>query len=252
MANVGSVGILKHIDDPSVTVIADASAAGVTWVSDSTGSGTDFVKAVAAGKGLHYAGALTAVDNELEEFNGNNLQFAAQEGHSSVEIIVQFSTIADLAFCFGFNDVAEEGNMPMELTGTTISANAGTFVGLLYDDDSTDPDNLYCVWVDGDTVGQTDSTGSVNGQAIKMSGIAPTAAQWFYMKVSMQDRGSGNGARVTFMATDHLGRSVEKVFNTTVTRSTPLCFSYAVENRDATARNLYIRFPNWEQDTPDM
>lgn len=254
MANIGSKGILKHIDDPSVTVIAAAVATGVTWVSDADGSDTDFVRAVEAGKGLHYKGVLAATNDNKIEFASNNLLFAAQEGHAAIEILVQFSVMTDIGFSFGFNDEVEDtsANMPMTNVGTTIAANSTAFVGLIYDDDSTDPDHLYCVWVNGGNVGQTDSQGRVNGELIEMEGMAPTAAKWFYMKVEMQDRGSGNGARATFLAIDHNGRSVEKVFNTSITRSTPLCFHFATQNKDATGRNIFIRSPNWEQSIPNM
>lgn len=254
MANIGSKGILRHIDDPSVTVIADAVGAGVTWMSDADGSDTNFLKAVEVGKGLHYKGVLAATNDNKIEFAGNNLQFTAQEGHSAIELMVQFSSMADIGFSFGFNDEVEDssGNMPMTNVSTTIAANSAAFVGLIYDDDSDDPDNLYCVWVNGGTVGQTDSTGKIAGKYIKMDGMVPTAAKWFYMKVEIQDRGSGNGARATFLAIDHNGRSVEKTFNTSITRSTPLCFHFAAQNKDATGRNIFIRCPNWEQSIPDM
>ncbi len=251
MANAGSVGILEHMDNPDVTIIADATAAGVTWVSDSPGSATDFAKAVAAGKGLHYAGALTAVDNELLEFCGNSLMFTAQEGHAQIEILVQYSVISDVAFNFGFNDTVEDGNLPMDLSGTTLAATATAWAGIVKDFDATF-DELHVAWVNGGTVGQTDSAGKVDGEKVRMEGMSLTAAQWLYMKVEMQDRGSGLGARMTFTAIDHTGKSIEKVFNTSITRSTPLCFHYAVENRDATVRNLFIRMPNWKQTIPDM
>ena len=77
--------------------------------------------------------------------------------------------------------------------------------------------------------------------------MAPTASKWLYLKVEMQDRGSGNGVRATFLATDHNGRSVEKVFNTTVDRTTPMCFYFALEARASSQRNCYIKLPAWEQ-----
>ncbi|KKM21412.1 hypothetical protein LCGC14_1635700 [marine sediment metagenome] len=251
MANAGSMGILRHIDDPSTTVVAAATATGVTWVSDSTGSGVDFKKAVAAGKGLHYAGNSTATDNEVIEFCGNDLNFAAQEGHCEVEILAQFSTIGAHNFTFGFNDAVEEGAAAMELATDTIVATASAFVGILYDADATNPD-LYCVWVNGDTVGQTSAAGSIGGQEIRMRGITPSAAQWLYMKVSLDDLGSGNAARATFLAVDHTGISIEKVFNTTLTRSTPLTYHFVTENRAAAILTTYIKHNNWAQTIPDM
>ena len=252
MANAGSRGLQQHIDDPSVTVIAAATAAGVTWVSDSTGSGTDFVKAVAAGKGLHYAGATTATDNEVVELCGNNLMFAAQEGHCSVEALIQTSTIGAHAFTFGFNDTVEEGAVAMELATDTIAATATDFVGILYDADATNLD-LYAVWVVGGTVGQTSAAGSVNGKTIRLNGVTPTAAQWLYLKVELQDLGSGNGVRATFLAVDHNGKSFEKVFNiASWDRTLPLTYHLVFENRAAAVCTLFTKQNDWEQSIAGM
>ena len=253
MANAGSVGILRHIDDPSITVINTASAAGLTWVSAGDSSDTPYVKAVAAGKGLHYAGALTTTDNQMVEFSGNNLQFTAQEGHCEVEILAQWSLVAGLAFNFGFNDqILETANsLPLELATTTISANSASFLGFVFDIDA-DNDDLHCGWVNSSVVGQTDADGSVDGEPIRMEGLSPTLAQWLYMKVELQDRGSGLGARAVFTAIDHNGKSDVKTFNTTLTRSTPLAFYYGIENRDAVGMSMFIRMPNWAQGIPDM
>ncbi len=253
MANMGSQGILKHIDDPMVSIMGTAAAAGVTWVAEGD-AGTSFVRAVAAGKGVHYAGALSAVNNEMEEFCSNNLMFTGQEGHSAVEVLLQLSAVTAIAVNFGFNDeVLETGSnsLPMEIGTTTVSANSASFVGLVYDT-GADSDYLHCCWVDDSTVGQTDSTGKVDGKYIKMDGMAPTASKWLYMKVEMQDRGSGNGVRATFLAVDHLGRSVEKVFDTSIDRDVPLCYYLGIENRGANVVSLYTKSNNFEQTIANM
>jgi len=110
MANMGSIGTLKHIDDPSITVIAvDTAAAGKTWVTQND-SGTDVARAVAAGKGWHYTGATAATTADLTEFCSNSLMFAGQEGHAAIEIMVQFSSVSAMAFNFGFNDDVLDGS----------------------------------------------------------------------------------------------------------------------------------------------
>lgn len=252
MANVGSMGILRHIDDPSVTVIAAATATGVTWVSDAGGAATDFVKAVVAGKGLHYKGVMDASDNSLLEFCGNNTHFYAQEGHCEVEILIQFSAPTTHSFNFGFNDTVEDGNLPIDLSGTTLTKTAAEYCGFVYDGTDATNKNLHCVWVNGDTIGQSDADGKIEGQEIRMRGIGPTAAQWMYLKLSLDDRGSGNGARATFLAVDHTGISIEKVFNTTVSRSTGLVYHLAIENRTDDGGNVFIKHCNWAQTIPDM
>lgn len=252
MANAGSMGILRHIDDPSVTVIADAVAAGVTWLSDAGGSATNFVRAVAAGKGLHYFGVMDAVDDSLLEFAGNNLQFTAQEGHPEIEILLQFEDESEHSFNFGFNDTVEDGNLPIDLSGTTLTKTADEYCGFVYDGTDATNKNLHCVWVNGGTIGQSDADGLIEGQEIRMRGIKPTDAKWLYLKVSLDDRGSGLGARATFLAVDHTGISIEKVFNTTVSRSTGLCYHLAIENRTAVGGDVFLKHNNWAQTIPDM
>ncbi len=252
MANMGSQGIIKYVDDPMTTVIADATAAGVTWVTDAGGSATNFARTVAAGKGVHYIGVMDAADNSLLEFCGNNENFSPQEGNCSVEVLIQFSKPNTLSFNFGFNDTVEDGNLPIDLSGTTLTKTATEYCGLVFDGvDATDK-VMHCVWVDDDTIAQSDSQGKINGKFIRMDGMAPTADKWFYMKVEMQDMGSDSGVRATFLAVDHLGRSVEKVFNTSVDRDATFTYHLAIETRAATASNIYLRGCNWEQTIPNM
>lgn len=255
MANIGPKGILRHIDNPAITILSDTAGAGKTWTTDSDASDADFARAVAVGKGLHYVGTLSANDNRMLEFCSNNLYFVVQEGHCEVEALVQFSAVDELAFNFGFNDeVLETGNttLPMEINGSdVISANSASFVGFVYDIDGTS-DYLVCSWVDDSTIQQTDADGRVKGAKIKMSGMAPTAAKWLYLKVELDDRGSGNGARATFLAVDHTGLSMERTFNTTLDRDVPLCYYFGIENRGGTGMTVYTKHNNWAQTIPDM
>lgn len=247
MANVGSIGITRHIDDPSVSTVNATAGAGVTWALSSDSSDTAFAKAVAAGKGLHYAGATAATDDNMIEFCSNNLIFAAQEGHAEVEILLQLDDITNAAFFFGFSDDVQEtaNTIPVELETTTFTNRAATHCGIVYDVDATN-DDLHCHWADGGT----NTTTAIAD--LRMSGMAPANAKWMYLKVELDDRGSGNGARATFLAVDHNGRSVEKTFNTTVTRSTALCYYFGYENRSASVHNVYIKHNNWAQTIPDM
>jgi len=252
MANMGPQGILRHIDDPATAIVSGTAGTTVTWLGEAGGSATLFVRAVAAGKGLHYKGVMDAVDNSLLEFASNNLYFTAQEGHCAVEIMIQFEDASEHAFTFGFNDTCEDTNLPIDLLTTTLTKTATDFCGFVYDGTDATNKELHCVWVDNGTIGQSDANGSVGNQAIRMKGMAPTDAKWLYMKVELQDRGSGNDARATFLAVDHLGRSVEKVFNTTVGRAIPFCYHLAIENRTATGGDVFLRCCNWEQSIPSM
>lgn len=254
MANVGSIGIFKHIDDPSVTVIAtDTVATGTAWVTTTDG-GTVLGRAVAAGRGVHYAGATNSSSGSMTEFVGNNTIFTGQEGHSAVEILVQLTEIDSMALNFGFNDeVLETGgssSLPMEISSAAITANSASFIGFVYDTDA-DNDELHCLWVDDGVVGMSDADSSVDGKPVRMKGMAPTSSKWLYLKVEMQDMGSGKGVRATFLAVDHLGRSMEKVFNTSVDRDVQMCYYLAIESRGS-ANSIYLRNCNFEQTIADM
>jgi hypothetical protein len=248
MANAGSVGILVHDDDPSNAIVSATEGTTITWAVSSDTSDTAIVRAVAAGKGLHYAGATYATDDNMIEFCSNNLNFSGQSGHSEAEVLLQLSDVTNIAFNFGFNDdVLDGGNtLPVELSGTTWTTTSSTFCGIVYDTDATN-DELHVMWVDDDV----DSVTPI--ATLRMKGMAPTAGKWLYMKVELDDMGSSaGGVRATFLAVDHTGKSVEKTFNTTVDRDCPLCFYLGVENRSASAHNVYIRKPNWKQTIADM
>lgn len=251
MANMGSQGIVKHIDDPSTAILNTSEAGGKTWVSYAS-TGTAFTKVVAAGKGLHYAGVTGGSGGDYLEWAGQLLQFSGQEGHSAIELLIQFSSVTALAFNFGFNDDVLETTttLPVEIGTAAWTANADTFVGFVYDTGATNAE-LHCYWANGGTEGMSNANSSVDGKPVRMKGMAPTASKWLYLKVEMQDRGSGKGVRATFLAVDHLGRSMEKVFNTSVARTTALCYSYLVESRGA-AITTYLKCPNWEQTVPNM
>ena len=249
MANVGSKGIVRY-EETMATANVTAAGTGVGWVV-SNDSGTDFSRAVNTSRGLHWAGATGAGGTgQMTEVVGDSLMFTGQTGHSSVELLVQFDVITSLAFNFGFNDeVLETGggaSLPMELSTTTWASNSANFLGFVFDTDA-DNDELHCCWVASNVDCSATSATLVDGKSLRMTGGAPTASKWLYLKVEMQDRGSGNGVRATFMAADHTGWSAEKVFDTTVARTTPMCFYFALEARASSQRNCYIKCPAWEQ-----
>lgn len=247
MAGIGSKGIIRYVETFATDSISTSGADGVGWFVSSDSGDTAIARAVAAGKGLHATGATSVDDNNLIEFCGDTLMFAGQEGFSAVEVLLQLDDVTNVAFNFGLNDDVNDASntLPAELSGTTWTANAATFVGLVYDVDATN-DDLHCFWVD-------DSSATSTAIAdLRMQGVAPANAKWFYMKVEMQDRGSGNGVRVTLTAQAQNGNSVSKTFNTTVDRDCPLCWYLGIENRSGTAHNVYIKAPAWEQSIADM
>ena len=257
MANVGSKGIVRYeetfatdsIDGGTAGGGAGSAANGIAWIGSADTGDTAFVRVVAAGKGLHVAGALTNVNADRLEFMSDQLLFTGQEGHSSVELLLQLSSIANVAFFFGFNDAATGPNniIPVKLDATTFTQNAADgCLGILFDTNA-DNDELHCFWGNA----ATKTTTAIAD--LRMNGMAPTASKWLYMKGEMQDLGSTSGkVRATFLAVDHNGRSVEKVFNTSVDRDLPMNLYLGVENRSTTARSVYIKCPAWQQTIADM
>ncbi len=250
MANVGSIGITRYFETFAADTISTglagssdgAAGNGIAWVTSADAGDTAPVRAVNTSRGLHVSGATDTTDDDLVEFNGDTLMFTGQTGHSSIELLLQFDIVTTLALNFGFNDeVTDSSNsLPVELSGTTWTSNATAFLGFVYDTDA-DNDELHVFWVNAGT----DTTESIAD--LRMVGMAPTASKWLYLKCEMQDRGSGNGVRATLLAVDHKGRSVEKTFNTTVSRTTPLCYYLGFENRDGIAHTAYWKACAWEQ-----
>ena len=246
MANAGSKGITRYEETFAVDTIGSAGN-GVAWL-ETNDAGTAFVRAVAAGKGLHVAGATSTGGANRHEFLSDSFMFTGQEGHSSVEILLQLGAVTDVSFNFGVFDAVTGANniLPASLSGTTITGQATDgFLGIIYDSNA-DNDELHVSWENG---GVQTTTAIAD---LRMVGMAPTASKWLFMKVEMQDRGSGKGVRATFLAVDHNGRSVEKVFNTSVDRDLPLNYYLGVINRTTTAVNIYFKGVAWEQTIADM
>lgn len=238
MGNQGSVGISRYVENFQTDNIAASAADGVAWLVLGDGGDTNFVRAFTAARGVHVAGATAATDNNMIEFCGDQLEFYGQQGHVAIELLVQLDVITTAAFNFGFNDDVLDASdtLPVELATTTFTANAATFVGFVYDVDATN-DQLHAFWVNGGTATTTAIAD------LRFKGIAPTAAQYLWMRVELQDRGSGNGVRATLAATDHLGKSAIKTYNTTVARDTALCFYFGYENRGAVIHNVRLKLP---------
>ena len=251
MANMGAKGVIRYEETFAADTIAagtpgtsDGSAGdGIAWVDSGDTGNTAIVRAVNAARGLHAAGATDATNNDMIEINSDVTLFYGQVGHNAVEILVQFDDVTNVAFNFGFNDESLEGanTLPVELATTTFTLNAAdAFVGFVYDTGATN-DELHCIWSDDGTLTSTAIAD------LRMTGMAPTNSQWLWLRVELQDRGSGNGVRATFLAIDHNGRSVEKVFNTSVDRDVALAYYFGMENRSASAHNVYIKRMAWEQ-----
>ena len=242
MANSGSIGIIRDVENFLTDDIGSAGD-GVKWVVSSDSSDTAFVRAVAAGKGMHCAGALTTTDNNMIELCSDVLHVYGQDGYNALEVLFQVDVATDLAINIGFNDDSLDGGntLPVELATATWTTTSSTFVGLAFDVDATN-DDWHCMWVDDDADAALAD--------LRMTGATLTASKWVMARVAIQDRGSGKGVRATFTISQD-GKSFEKVFDTSVDRDCALCPYIGFENRAATAHNVYIKYIIQEQSIAD-
>jgi len=258
MANSGRKGIVRFEDALAYTSIGTGlvgldggtnstnTSYGLAWTQSLDTGNTSYTISQSATKGQHIAGSLDATDNDMIEFCGSKIMFYGQQGFNAVEALVQFDAVATMAFNFGFTDevTCASATLPVEMgTVTQFATGCTTFCGLVYDTDATNA-NVHCAWVD-DAVVATEPLGN-----LRMKGVAPVADKWIYMRVEMQDQGSGNPVRATFQYNQD-GVNAIKEFETTVDRDQGLAYYFGVENRDGLARGIYIKLPAWEQSISD-
>jgi len=245
VAIAGRISTIEYSETFVADNISTGAADGIAWVVSSDSSDTAFARATVAGAGLVASGALHTTDNNMIEFCGDTTQFYAQNGHVAVECMLYVSSVADLAINFGFNDDSLDGGntLPIELSGTTWTTTASTACVLVYDVDATN-DEWHCMWVDDDV----DTTTAIAD--LRMRGMAPEASKWMYLRVELHDRGSGNGARASFMVTQ-AGKSCVKEFNTNIDRDCALCWYLGLENRAETAHTVYVMAPGWKSSIAD-
>jgi len=256
MANVGKTGIVRYEETFAVDTIISGTlgtniavpANGIAWLSCADTSDTSFVRAMSATKGLHIAGSLAATDDNKIELTGDQLMFYGQTGFNAIDVLLQADTASSLAFNFGLNSTVDPNyaggtNLIVSLATATWYSTGSTFCGLVKDFDATN-DEVHCFWVDDDV----DTTESLAN--LRMQGASFVANKWAYMRVEMQDRGSGSGVRATFHY-EQDGKTFEKVFNTSVDRDAGLCWYLGIQNRAAIARGVYVKLPSWEQSISD-
>ncbi len=258
MPNVGRKGIVRFEDTIAsysigtslagthITQPTTAAVTGLVWLASMDTSDTPFAKSVSATKGLHYAGSLTGTDNNMLEICSPQLQFYGQQGFNAVDVLLQVDTCSSCEIAFGFNGdvIGSNTTIPVELATATWASTGTTFMGLVKDFDATN-DEFHCFWTD-DAVDTTESLAN-----LRMRGASIAADKWLYMRVEMQDRGSGSaGVRATFHV-EQDGKTFEKEFNTSVDRDAGMAWYLAVKNKAAIARGVYVRLPSWEQSIAD-
>ncbi len=257
MANSGMTGIVCYTDPLMGVTIGTAligldsgtlvnnTLYGVNWIQSIDTGDTSFTVSQSAALGNHLAGSQAGTDNNLIEFNSIKTMFYGQQGFTAVDLMVRFDAVANMTFNFGFHDDVTESSaaIPVELSTTTWASTASTFLGFVFDTQATD-DELHCFWVDDDT----DTVVPLGD--LRCKGMALTADKWLYMRVEMQDQGSGKPVRATFHAA-HDGKTITKEFTTTVDRDQALCYYFGCQATSTTARGIFLKAPGWEQSISD-
>lgn len=234
-------------DEFDMDNISTAVADGIRWLVSSDAGNTAF--AVGANRGSFTAqGATDATDDDMVEIGHALIGWRGQDGHMWMEARVQLDVVTNVAFNMGFNDdqLEDSNTLPMEV-GTALTSNAATWVGIVYDTDTTDPDVCRGTFVDDDI----DDARAIADMRLRTGGdsgasFTPTAARWFTCRVDLWDRGAGNGLRAEYsIVDDSTGTRYFNTVNSSVDRDALLTPHFAFENRSATAHVVdldYIEF----------
>lgn len=174
-------------------------------------------------------------DNEMIELDFGALYWRVQDGEMYLEARVSMERTT-CGINVGFNDeTTDSGNtLPVELSGTTWTSTASSWIGFVLDSDAT-TNNWYAFWVDDDA----DTSTAI---ATLTSDVAAEASEWVTLRVHLTDRGSGNGARATFSIQTENGEDWQYTANTTLDRDVALVPHIAIENRSTTGAYLDVDY----------
>ncbi len=257
MANVGKTGVLKFTDTFAINSLgtgvqglavgtqSGTTLYGIAWQQNIGTSDTPLAISVSATKGLHLAGSLAATDNNRIEMMSPNLMFYGQQGFCAADVMLQVDTASSCEICFGLTgeNTGSAMRMPVELNTATWASTGSNFIGLVKDFDATN-DEFHCFWVDDDT----DTTETVAN--LRMRGASFVKDKWCYLRVELQDCGSGNPVRATFHV-EQDGKTFEKEFNTSFDRDQAMAWYLGVANKAGIARGVYVKAPGWEYSISD-
>ncbi len=170
-------------------------------------------------------------DDNMSEIGGG-LQWRVQDGTLVLEMRAKVSAITTIAMNFCLNDdINEDSNtLPFELNGTTLTTNAATSIGFLFDTEATN-DNFHFAWVDDDADGTLTDTG-----------VAPVADTYYNMVIALYDAGSGNQVRCEAKLTSEADESANwrGAFTATIDRDVLLTWYAAGESRANAARTISL------------
>lgn len=242
MANLGLVGraYKEFFEDwTGADNISTAVADGIMWLNSSDGGNTAFA-IVADAQGPIVQGATDTTDDDMMEIAYHLLTWSVQHGELYMEARVKVSVgaVASVAVNVGFNDdVLDDSNtLPIELSGTTFTANAAEWVGVVFDADATN-DDFHVAYID-DTALPTESTAN-----LRMTGVAPVLDEWFGVAIRLTDAGSGNRAIAEIsVAEESTGKYAQKRLTATIDRDALLTPHIGFENRAGVAHTLEIDY----------
>ena len=173
-------------------------------------------------------------DNEMAEVDLGVLEYSVQDGQMVMEAHVKLERVIS-AVNVGFNDEStDSGNtLPVELSGTTWTSTASTWIGFVYDYDATNK-AWHVMWVDDDA----DSSTPI---ATLNTGITAAADVWYTMRVHLFDASTTTRARTMFSISDGTN-SWEYTADDTIDRDVNMTPHLAVENRAATGAYLDVDY----------
>src|SRR3990167_523843 len=242
MAITTSRGVVEVFDDFDMDAISTGAADGIRWFNSSDCGDTAFaINAGFFGEGTA-RGATDATDDDMIEIAHGQLMWLPQND-PLMEVRMQFDVVTTLAFNVGFNDDAldDSNTLPMELSTTTFTSNAATWVGMLFDVDATN-DDVHAMWVDDDN----DSTSAIAD--LRFSGVAPIVAVYGLYRVELFRGASATAAAIAQMhvvpddADATGGRMHSKRFVSTVDGDALLTPHVGFENRSGTAHQCDIDY----------
>lgn len=184
-----SKGVITVFDEFNIDHIGTSAGDGIQWLVSLDNSGT---LAPVASAELQAASVTGTTNDNMNDFYYRDLSYRAQDGFMSWEVRLDLASIVDVAVNVGFNDDVNDasGTLPVELSGTTFTSNAGTYVGFVYDTDATN-DNWHVFMVDDNN----DTTVPI---ACLNTGIAPVANTPQTLKIVVDDNGACNQTRTAF------------------------------------------------------
>lgn len=231
----GTIRLWEEFDTDNINTSA---ADGVRWLVTLDNSGT---LAPSPSAELQAASVTGAADNNMNELYYRDLSWRAQDGYMSMEIRLDMACATTLrAVNVGFNDdVLDASNsLPVELSGTTFTSNAGTFIGFVYDTDATN-DKWHAFMVD-DCNDTTVAIGTLN------TGVGPTADTPQTLKVVVYDQGACNQTRAEFFIDGNLEVTMESAID----RDILLTPGFAHENRGCAATTVNLHYVEVKKSRP--